>query len=113
MEPRHDIPGAPARFHGVVHGGAPLARPLRPAQHKRAVLVMLRGSFRQNFPAMREQGADVLEVLAGKVGKDRDVEAVLRKCAGLLGQAEPCEPIGNFLHRRPRPAEFGLVDRLG
>jgi hypothetical protein len=38
--------------------------------------------------------------------KDRDVDAVLRKCAGVLGQAEPCEPIGYFLHRRPRPAEW-------
>jgi hypothetical protein len=47
-----------------------------------------------------EQDADVLEVLIGKVGKDRDVDAVLRKCAGVLGQAEPCEPIGYFLHRR-------------
>jgi hypothetical protein len=54
----------------------------------------------------------VLEVLIAKMGKDRDVDAVLRKCAGVLGQAEPCELIGNFLHRRPRPAEFGLVDPL-
>jgi hypothetical protein len=46
------------------------------------------------------------------MGKDRDVDAVLRKCAGVLGQAEPCEPIGYFLHRRPRPADFGLVDPL-
>jgi hypothetical protein len=46
------------------------------------------------------------------MGKDRDVDAVLRKCAGVLGQAELCEPIGNFLHRRPRPTEFGLVDPL-
>jgi hypothetical protein len=73
---------------------------------------------RQYFPAVPEQDADVLEVLIGKVRKDRDVDAVLRKCAGrltgelsdVLGQAEPCEPIGYFLHRRPRPAEFGLVD---
>jgi hypothetical protein len=55
---------------------------------------------------MPEQDADVLEVLIGKVRKDRDVDVVLRKCAGVLGQAEPCEPIGYFLHRRPRPAEF-------
>ena len=59
---------------------------------------------------MPEQDSDVLEVLIGKMGKDRDVDAVLRKCAGVLGQAEPCEPIGNFLHRRPRLVEFGLVD---
>ena len=31
---------------------------------------------------------------------------LLRKCAGEIGQAEPCEPIFYFLHRRPRPAEF-------
>jgi hypothetical protein len=48
--------------------------------------------------------------LASALGKDRDGDAVLRKCARVLGQAEPCEPIGYFLHRRPRPAEFGLVD---
>jgi hypothetical protein len=59
-----------------------------------------------------EQDADVLQVLIGKMGKDRDVDAVLRKCADVLGQAEPCEPIGNFLHRRPHPTEFGLVDPL-
>jgi hypothetical protein len=59
-----------------------------------------------------EQDADVLEVLIGNMGKDRDVDAVFRKCARVLGQAEHCEPIGNFLHRRPRPAEFGLVDPL-
>src|SRR4029077_13139117 len=61
---------------------------------------------------MPEQDANVLEVLIGKMGKDRDVDAVLRKCACVLGQAEPCEPIGYFLHRRPRPIEFGLVDPL-
>jgi hypothetical protein len=38
---------------------------------------------RQYFPAVPEQDADVLEVLIGKVGKDRDVDAVLRKRAGL------------------------------
>jgi predicted site-specific integrase-resolvase len=67
---------------------------------------------REHFSSMPEQDADVLEVLIGKMRKDRDVDAVVRKCAGVLGQAEPCEPIGNFLHRRPRPAEFGLVDPL-
>jgi hypothetical protein len=38
--------------------------------------------------------------MIGKMGKDRDVDAVLRKCAGVFGQAELCEPIGYFLHRR-------------
>jgi hypothetical protein len=66
-------------------------------------------SVNQPYTGARSSRA-FLEVLIGKMGKDRDVDAVLRKCAGVLGQAEPCEPIGNFLHRRPRPAEFGLVD---
>jgi hypothetical protein len=44
---------------------------------------------RQYFPAVPEQDADVLEILIGKMGKDRDVDAVLRKCVGVLGQAEP------------------------
>jgi hypothetical protein len=35
---------------------------------------------------MPEQDADVLVVLIGKMGKDRDVDAILRKCAGVLGQ---------------------------
>jgi hypothetical protein len=56
--------------------------------------------------------ADVLEVLIGKMGKDGDVDAVLRKCASVLGQTEPSKPIGYFLHRRPRRAEFGPVDPL-
>jgi hypothetical protein len=76
------------------------------------MLTALSGEFsdgRQYFPAVPEQDADVLEVLIGKMGKDRDVDAVLRKCAGGLGQAEPREPIGYFLHRRP---DFGLVDPL-
>jgi hypothetical protein len=59
---------------------------------------------------MPEQNADVLEILIRKMGKDRDVDAVPRKCPGVLGQPELCEPIGYFLHRRPRPAEFRLVD---
>jgi hypothetical protein len=43
------------------------------------------------------------------VGKDRDVDAVLRKCAGVLGQAEPCEPIGDFLlSPNPRPVSVTL-----
>jgi hypothetical protein len=68
---------------------------------------------RQYFPAVPEQDADVLELLIGKMGKDRDVDAVLRKCAGVLGQAEPCEPIGYFLHRRPRPADFRPCEPAG
>jgi hypothetical protein len=35
---------------------------------------------------MPEQCDDVLEVLIGQMGRDRDVNAVLRKCAGVLGQ---------------------------
>jgi hypothetical protein len=50
-----------------------------------------------------ERAAHVFEVLIGKMGKDRDVDAVLRKWAGALGQTEPCKAIGYFLHRRPRP----------
>ena len=46
---------------------------------------------RQYFPAVPEQDADALEVLIGKMRKDRDVDAVLRKCPGVLGQAELCE----------------------
>jgi hypothetical protein len=46
--------------------------------------------------------ANVLEVLIGMP---------FSACAGVLGEAEPCEPIG-FLHRRPRPAKCGLVDPL-
>jgi hypothetical protein len=34
------------------------------------------------------------------MGTTETVDAVLRKCAGVLGQAELCEPIGYFLHRR-------------
>jgi hypothetical protein len=59
---------------------------------------------------MPKQDADVLEVLIGKVRKDRDVDAVLRKCAGVLRQAEPCEPIGYFLHHRPVPGTLPGFD---
>jgi hypothetical protein len=54
----------------------------------------------------KSQNITVTCRLIGKMGKDRDVDAVLRKCPGVLGQAELCEPIDYFLHRRPRPAEF-------
>ena len=50
------------------------------------------------------------EVLIGNMGKDRDTDTVLRKCAALLGQAERCEPSPLFPDRRPYPASFGLVD---
>jgi hypothetical protein len=45
------------------------------------------------------------------MGKDRDVDAVLRKCAGTLGQAEPCEQSAISCiaaHARPN---FGLWTR--
>src|SRR4029077_2310888 len=50
------------------------------------------GDGSEHFSSMPEQDADVLEVLIGKMRKDRDVDAVLSKSAGVLGQAEPCEP---------------------
>jgi hypothetical protein len=35
---------------------------------------------------------------SGKMGKDRDVDSVLCKCAGVLGHAELIEPRRNLLH---------------
>ena len=70
---------------------------------------------RQYFPVVPEQDANVLEVLIGKMGKDRDVDAVPRKCAGVLGQAEPCEPIvllpvSRSARRLPRPFNASIRD---
>ena len=61
---------------------------------------------------MPQQDADVLEVLIGKMRKDRDVDAFLRKCAELLGQAEPVsQSVISCITAHARQ-NFGLVDPL-
>jgi hypothetical protein len=57
-------------------------------------------------------GGDVLEVLIGKMGKDRDVDAVPRKCAGVLGQADfMSQSVISCIAAHAR-LNFGLVDPL-
>ena len=41
---------------------------------------------------------NLLEVLIGQVGKDREINAVLSKALGVLGHAEFFEPVRNLLH---------------
>jgi hypothetical protein len=64
---------------------------------------------RQYFSAVPEQDAEVLEVLIGKMGKDRDVDAVLRECAWRT-RASPSLVSQSAIS--PRPLNFGLVDPL-
>jgi hypothetical protein len=46
---------------------------------------------------MAEQDAHILEVLVSQMRQYRDIDAVLGETLGVLGQAEPSEPIRNLL----------------
>jgi hypothetical protein len=61
----------------------------------------------EHFPPMPEQDADVLEVLIGQMGNCRDINPVFSKTLGVLGHAEPFEPVCNLLHSRP-PTDLTL-----
>ena len=47
----------------------------------------------QHFPAVAEDDAEFLQVLVGKLGKHRDIDAILGEAPGIIGHAEPFEPI--------------------
>ena len=47
--------------------------------------------------------ADLFEVLIGQVTENREIDIVVGKGLGILGQAELFEPVRNRLHRGPSP----------
>jgi len=60
----------------------------------------------QYLPPMSKRDADVLEVLIGQMVKNGDINVVLGKALGVLGQAERSEPLRNLLHGGPHPDGF-------
>jgi hypothetical protein len=69
------------------------------------------GDGREHFSSMPEQDAHVLEVLIGQMGKDRDVDSVLRKCAGEIGQSLVSQSSISCIAAHAR-LNFGVVDSL-
>src|SRR5215471_1344643 len=63
--------------------------------------------FERSFVQQAEQDAHILEVLVSQMRQHRDIDAVLSETLGVLGQAEPSEPIRNLLHRQP-PTDLTL-----
>src|SRR6266702_2432094 len=57
----------------------------------------------QNFAAMPQQNAEVLEILLRQIADDREVNGVVGEALGVLGQAELFEPVRDLLHRDPTP----------
>ena len=58
----------------------------------------------QDLAAMAERcNADLFEVLIGQVTENREIDVVVGKGLGILGQAELFEPVRNRLHRGPSP----------
>jgi hypothetical protein len=47
----------------------------------------------QHFPAIAEEDAEFLQVPVGKLGKHREIDAVLGEALGIFGHAEPFEPV--------------------
>jgi hypothetical protein len=60
------------------------------------------GDRAQELAAMAERhNANLFEVLIRKVTQDREIDIILGKALGVLGQAETFEPVPNLLHSDP------------
>ena len=60
------------------------------------------GDRTQQLSAMAQRrNADLFEVLIGQVWQDCEIDMVLSKALGVLGQAEFFEPVRNLLHSDP------------
>jgi hypothetical protein len=68
----------------------------------------------QQLSAMAERcNTDLFEVLIGQVTQDREINIVLGKALGVLGQAELFEPVRDQLHRDHSPRIYrGLATLL-
>jgi hypothetical protein len=56
------------------------------------------GDRAQNFAAVPQQNAEVLEVLLRQITEDREVNGVRGETLSVLFQADRCEPLGDTSH---------------
>jgi hypothetical protein len=60
------------------------------------------GDCTQQLSAIAERrNTDLFEFLIGQITQDREINIVLGKAPGILGQAELFEPVRDLLHRAP------------
>jgi hypothetical protein len=61
----------------------------------------------------KRRNTNLFEVLIGQVTQDREINIVLGKALGILGQAELFEPVRDLLHRDPSQRIYrGLAARV-
>ena len=70
----------------------------RRSRSRRGVQV---GNRTQHFPTMSEQDAELLQILIRQIGENTEINSVIGKTLGILGQAKLSEPVLNLLHRGP------------
>ena len=67
----------------------------------------------KHFQPIAECDAEVLEILIGQVGENREINAVFSKTLGVLGHAKLFEPIRNPLHcGAPLDGRYGVSARI-
>ena len=62
----------------------------------------------QYFAPITEKDAQLLQVLIGQIGQDREINAVFGKTCRVLGHAELFEPVRYQLHRGPSHEDEGI-----
>jgi hypothetical protein len=58
------------------------------------------------------RNTDLFEVLIGQVWQDREIDMVLSKAVGILGQTKLLEPVRDVLHSNPPQIYPGLTALL-
>ena len=53
----------------------------------------------QQFAAIAQDDPEVLQILIGKIGQNREIDAIFKEARGIFGQAEFFEPLRDLLHR--------------
>ena len=66
------------------------------------------GDRAQHFAPITEENAQLLQVMIGQIGQDREINAVFGKGLRVLGHAELLEPIRYQLHRGPSHEDEGI-----
>ena len=82
--------------------------PARRDEAERRHLTVMICDRSQNFAAMPQQNPEVLEILLRQIADDREVNGVVGEALGVLGQAEPFEPVRDLLHRNSASFRVGL-----
>ena len=62
----------------------------------------------QHFAPIAEKNAQLLQVLIGQIGQDREINAVFGKALRVLGHAELFEPVRHLLHCGPSHEDEGV-----